>query len=61
MNAPVVYHRGEWIALGKLVAHYRRMARMDQRSARFWRQLTRTVIANYRAQRASAKAMGLAA
>ena len=61
MNAPVVYHRGEWIALGKLIAHYRLMARADRRSAAFWRQLTRTVIATYRAQRASVEARGLAA
>lgn len=51
MNA-TVNHMGETLPLGKLIAHYRMQARNNPRSADFWRQLMRTVIAQYREQQA---------
>lgn len=42
--------RGELLPVGKLVSHYRFMARTDRKSASFWRTRARTVIREYREQ-----------
>lgn len=49
---PIVRHFGEFIPLWKLIRHYRLMARMNPKSAGFWRTLTRTTISQYREQAA---------
>lgn len=47
---PTVYHMGAIIPLGKLLGHYRLMARVDRRSSAFWRLRAHVAITEYREQ-----------
>lgn len=51
---PQVFHMGALMPLGKLLSHYRLMARNDRRSSAFWRLRAHVTITEYREQCARA-------
>lgn len=53
----MVYWQGEVLPVLKLARHYRFMAKVNPRSAAFWRTLCRTAIRYYREQAQAAQAV----
>ncbi|NIJ24799.1 hypothetical protein [Sphingomonas japonica] len=46
----IVRHMGQDISLARMIQHYRFMVRANPARASFWRQMVRTIIADYRDQ-----------